>query len=224
MLPALDALFRLTITLHCQSRPTMAVNAMMVNLFFTCILFCLMIQYCSALPEEPVNHEFKHVVYLQLNNLVLYKLASAMTTCSLLSSESLEHVLRSLLTQYHLKKDQINAVFVLNKLKNKIKFMFRQLKSVNRSGFKLQALMTKWENTTFTLKVPHRTGSPTKRKLENTEEELSRVADELTTTRRVLADINGKNKELERTIDRLRNLKKTQKWRKGERKRKGNIQ
>ena len=77
---------------------------------------------------------------------------------------------------------------------------------------------------TFTLKVPHRTGSSTKRKLENTEEELSRVADELTTTRRVLADINGKNKELERTIDRLRNLKKTQKWRKGERKRKGNIQ
>ena len=165
-------------------------------------------QTCHSLPDGPNFEEYPNIVGLQINNFFLYKLTTTDSDSHALTPEKIDTVLQAILSKYHLKRDQINIEFVRKTLVEKLKHLLRKFKLACRSGFKRQALLDNWKQSNYQLTVPHRTGSPTKRKLGEVEEELNKTHEELNVSKQVLAELNEQNKELKRRGERLCNPKK----------------
>ncbi len=56
----------------------------------------------------------------------------------------------------------------------KIKYLLHKFNLLKKSGYKKKALLEQLKKTNYTLKMPHRTGLPTKQKLQKVEEEKLR--------------------------------------------------
>lgn len=178
-------------------------------------------QTCQSLPDGPQFDEYPHVVKLEINNLFLYKLTTPDSNS--LTPENIDTVLQAILSKFHLNRDQINIACVRKTLVEKLRHLLRKLKLLSRSGFKKKELLEKWANSDYVLNVPHRTGSPTKRKLEEVQEELNRSHDELNVSRQVLADTTNQNQELKRKTERLSNPKKRKHGERGKSKQKNSY-
>ena len=180
--------------------------ARFLSVYLSLVCLFLYFQTCYSLPGGPQFDEYPHVVKLQINDFFLYKLT--ITGSNPLAPERIDSVLQAILTKYHVKTDQIILQAVRKTLTEKIKFILRKLRLTSRSGYKRQALLNKWKNTKYDLNLSHRTGSPTKRKSEEVEDELNRSYEELDNSRQVLAEVNAQNRELKVRAERLFNPKK----------------
>ena len=187
-------------------------NAKMASWCLLALLsFSLCIFHTTAVSESDFN-EYPHTIYLQINNLFLYTLSTKASEP--VNIQNAETVLDTILSKYHIKRDQINFEGVLKTLLQKIKWIFRQLK--NASGSKKQRYMKKLKESSYTLVLPHRSGSPTKRKFEEVNNELQETKEELYNTKEM-------NNELERKLNRLANPKKRRRGERGKTKGKLNY-
>ncbi len=64
--------------------------------------------------------------------------------------------------------DHLEAFPVLSVLKWKLKKMYQNASAkAKQGGMSMKNLLEQWQTSTYSLNLPHVTGSPTKRKLEN---------------------------------------------------------
>lgn len=101
---------------------------------------------------------------------------------------------------------KINLASVVKKMQMKVRSLFAKLKKIT-GGRAYQKTYDKWKSTNYVLKVPHKTGSPTKRKLEEQLqcEQLAckKARKKVDETRKKLVQSEKTNAELQRNIDRL---------------------
>ena len=76
-------------------------------------------------------------------------------------------VINTILTRHKLNADRFDIQSVIKTLQCKIKKMTEQFRKLRSAGGKsLKNLLANWTSSDYILKLPHKTGSPTKRKLE----------------------------------------------------------
>ena len=177
------------------------------------ILFMLACVVMSARAVPQPNADFPHLVNLDLNNLLLYNLAVKGMTHSELNDDELRSVLIKILNRHHMTVDHFLLPAVLSSLRSKLKRMFQTVsKCVRSGGTNLAHQLKKWRESVYNLKLPHVTGSPTKRKLETDLERESKRRRSLETE---LNDTKAENHELERQVERLKNPVKRKKGQRG---------
>ncbi len=167
-------------------------------------LTCFVTVKCAPVPPA-----FPHVVSLDINHLMLYNIAIK-DVSNPRSDDNVRSVLSTILTKHHVKYDKIDTSSVVKTLGNKIKKMLTLVNAKSKEGGKsLRNLFKKWEESTYELNLPHATGTPTKRKLENdlNEERVKRqkLEDDVSNLQAELGQCRENENELKRQVGRLSN-------------------
>ena len=183
----------------------MALSKWISVVVFTFIV-CLCASSSDALPEDVLDNEYPSVVNVLVNNHWLYTSArQSKDPCDVANVKS---ILKSILIKHKINVDQVNIPQVLKTLTEKIRYLFRTLKNVSRSDHKKKKTLRNWQKSNYTLRIPHRTGSPTKKQLKHVKDELAKTNDDLTETNKKFNKLKEENVELGRKVDRLSNPRK----------------
>nr|XP_054750436.1 LOW QUALITY PROTEIN: uncharacterized protein LOC129256207 [Lytechinus pictus] len=199
----------------------------MANVSSMCVLISFALS-CAVLLANGMpqpTEEYPYIVELDVNNLLLYNIASKISSGPELSDDEVRSVLTKVLNTHHITLEGIDLSSVFKTLKQKVKSLFQKSKKCVKAGGKsVEMQLRKWKETEYSLKLPHKSGSPTKRKLqEDVQEEKSKrikLESELTVLTNKLEQTEGKNLELERRVQRLKNPMKKQKGGRGKNKNK----
>ncbi|XP_072046040.1 uncharacterized protein [Amphiura filiformis] len=160
---------------------------------------CFVLSVKTAPQPTPA---YPHVVTLEINNLMLYNIA-VKDVQNPRSPEHAQSVLGKILDKHHMTLDQVDAPPILKTLVNKIKKMVTLVNQKRKAGgTSIKNLLDKWKCSLYNLKLPHATGSPTKRKLENdlNEEKCKR--------RKLETDFNNLQEEVEQRTEEQNELKR----------------
>ena len=182
------------------------------RLVFVSLLFmCYGFHFVQCTPN--FSNEYPHVVPLYINNFALYTLTTEYADP--LHDDNVATVLETFLTKHHISVDRVNVEPAVKTLKEKIKWMRRKARSVRNSSTQKGALFKKWKDSDYTFNLWHRSGSPTKRKVKELEEELEKVKVELNTSKSEKEEIKNEKEELEDKVKQLSNPKKCLKRKRG---------
>ena len=170
-----------------------------IMLFIVIAIFPL-VNPVFAMPYD----DFPFVLNLPLNNFVLFDLASqSPKPCE---EQNIARMIEHIMNENAIKLEKIHIKPLIKSMQIKVRGMFAKLKAC-RGGRAYQKTYDKWKMTNFELKVKHKTGSPTKRKLEEqlqSEQQVSkRARKEIHETQKKLFQAEKETRELQRRIDRL---------------------
>ena len=189
-------------------------------------LLCIMVVHVDAAPQP--SAAYPYMVKLDISNFLLYTLAVKGMTGPSMKDEDIRSILSKLLDRHNMTMEHVDIPPVIKTLKQKFKSMYQASRKCWRAGGRSLAFqLEKWKKTEYTIKLPHTSGSPTKRKLENdlNEERNKRVnlEKELSSLNDRLENSNSTNQELERKINRMNDPIKRGKGQRGKGKGKDSI-
>ena len=187
------------------------------------ILACIVMSIHAYPLPSPA---FPHVVTLEINNLLIYKIAIK-DVPSPRAPDNVRSVLGSILRMHHMTLDRIDTAPTIQTLACKIKKMVTLANKKGKAGGRtFKCLLDDWKSSFYALKFTHATGSPTrpKRKLENDLNSERAKRQKLETDFNDLQDqINqkeAKRSELARQLERLKNPEKRKRGHRGRDKKK----
>lgn len=156
---------------------------------------------CSDPEEVWAYTETVHV-----NNLYLYNLAfGGGYSSKTFTDTGLRNILDKIFSKHHVSGIKVNVPPIAKILSRRLKRMYSTL--VGCKGFwARQKVLERWTNSTYELNLPHKTGTPTKRKLESQldQEKCKRTKLEADLTKQM-----EENEELARVNHRLKQVKNT---------------
>ena len=187
-------------------------TCIVVLLAFVCIVRPL---YATCNPGEETA--YPKVAEIDVSEIFLFNLVKGVD--GYLSSENVQTVFQRIVTRHHISPEKIDFTGnCLTSLKSKLSRLWNLWKSRKGSCGRLK-LLTKFEKTIYTLKVPHKTGSPTKRKLEHElENEIvkrRKVEDSLIKISNDLVKCQEEKREVERKLERFSNPQKRERGERG---------
>ncbi|XP_033095868.1 uncharacterized protein LOC117100328 [Anneissia japonica] len=167
------------------------------------ILFQIFLSFitCLAVESAPqATSAFPHILNVEINNLLLYNIAIKDVSHPK-SFENTHTVLKSLLKKNSISADNVDTSQVMKTLQYKIKKMYEKVSQKSKAGgMTFKNYLNQLNSTNYTLKLPHATGSPTKRKLEETlnnerakrqklENDISKLENDLKATKSEKCDL-----------------------------------
>ena len=135
---------------------------------FAHFLFILLACFCVlkpayAVPDNEGETTYMHTLELDISEMFLLNLIQS--NKGYLSEDNLNTVVIRIMSQYKIHLDKVDVTFTcLRPLKSKLRRMWTSWTNAKGSRGKSK-LVQKFENSTYAFKIPHKTGSPTKRKL-----------------------------------------------------------
>lgn len=173
-------------------------------IYFLAFLACT--QNLNALPVP--NDDFSHVVEISVNDLLLFNLIKDIHAN--FTEENIRTIFHRILSKNNITIEDFNFDLSAISLGSKLRRLWKMWTTRN-SGSHHQKMLSKWQYSKYELKVYHKTGSPTKRKLEmeveserakwkKLEDRFNAVSEELSCSKLV-------NQELLRKVERLSNGK-----------------
>ena len=176
----------------------------MANSAIICALVCVtlffLVNPVTAAPPE----EFPYVIKLQINNYLLFTLSKQ---SEILNADTpISTFLEQVLIENAVDIQKVHLAPLIKRVRFKIRHLRDKLRRC-KGGRAYARTLDKWKTTSYELNVPHKTGSPCKRKLEECvkrEQQASKQARrELHETRKKLLKVEKRQQELQRNVDRL---------------------
>ena len=188
-----------------------------MGIFGASIIFLLALMSIArpvyATPDEA--DKYTRIVEVNVFDIFLFNLIRDINGC--LTPENIQSVFERILTKHHVSLENCR-MHCLKFLESKLGRLWKNWKSANGSSGR-QKLLNKWGKSVYTMKVQHKTGSPTKRKLEtelkNESCKRRKLENELNNTGIELTKSKEESSELQRKLDRLSNPLKRQRGERG---------
>ena len=154
----------------------------------SCVIFSLAcLTLCFQVHADPPPSLDLHVVEIDVCDFFLFKLIQNLNFH--FSDDNLRTVFRQILVRHHISFKKVDVIFSIRTLESKLRRLWKAW-TCKSSGHHHTKLSKKWEKSKYALKVSHKTGSPTKRKLEE------EVKDERVKHRKLESDLDKVNEEL----------------------------
>ena len=192
----------------------------------SCVIFIIaFLSCCLSVHAQPdLDQNCPHVVKIDISEYFLFTLIGKINAN--FSDVNLLSVFRQIVNRHHLVFEDFNFKLSLPLLGSKLRRMWTTW--IKKSGGHWHSkLRSQWEKSKYTCKVYHKTGSPTKRKLEDevvhAQVARRKLEDDLKDTSTELGKCRAEKEELERKVDRLANPTKQRLGVRGRRKGKSNY-
>ena len=175
------------------------------------LLACLFVSV-EAVPQPSTL--YPHIVSLDITNILLYDIAVKGMANGNPNDDEVLAFLAKIFNRFGLSMAKFDIPPVIKTLKSKLKRMFITMKKCRGAGGNsLERQLEKWKSDgKYSLQLPHKSGSPTKRKLQHDLETETRKRQELehdvANFANELDHSKSQNQELKRQFDRLKNPQK----------------
>ncbi|XP_038061942.1 uncharacterized protein LOC119732485 [Patiria miniata] len=173
---------------------------------------CIVRPLCASPEDETV---YPNIAEIDVTEMFLFNLVKDVN--GQLSSENVQTVFQRIIARQNISPERVDSNS-LTALRSKLGRLWHSWRSQKGSNGRSKLLRT-FEKNVYTLKVPHKTGSPTKRKLEYQleSEKIKRrkVEESLATVSNDLVKCSQEKLEVERKFERYSDPKKREKGERG---------
>lgn len=179
------------------------------------ILACLSLSLpADAFPNT--DHGFPHIVEVDVTDYFLFTLIQKID--SNFTDDNVRSVFRHILNRHHMTISDFNLDLSLAVLGAKLRRLWTAW-TKKSSGSNHKKMIKKWEKSKYKCKIYHKTGSPTKRKLEdevrNEQVRRKKLESDFDDVSKELRKCNEEKEELERKVERLSNPNKRKQGHRG---------